>query len=113
MLYSPRSRRTAEALKSKAQTAGIEAVLIKADRKNFRRPCTNLNQQDCEGELMLPDFSVYNSINVRELLLWGIRQKRPVWAFSENIVKAGSPGRTVLRTGDGGKQTRGTGPEST
>ena len=51
-----------------------------------------LNARECNSVLMIPDAGVYNVPNVQRLLLWGIRQKKPVWAFSASIVKAGALG---------------------
>jgi ABC-type uncharacterized transport system substrate-binding protein len=92
ILYSSRTRNTAQSIKLAGEAARIKVVLIETDKDKISEGIKALTQQECGGVLMLPDASVYNSVNVRELLLWGIRQKKPVWAFSANIVKAGALG---------------------
>ncbi len=90
VLHSPSTKRTVGAIKEVAQKRGIEIQLIGADRDHFPKAIEALNQKRCDGVIMVPDARVYSSPNVRRLLLWGIRQKRPVWTFSANIVKAGA-----------------------
>ncbi len=90
VLHSSRSRYTAQSIKLAGNLARIKVVLIETEKDKFPEAIKALAQQGCDGVLMLPDASVYNPVNVRELLLWGLRQKKPVWAFSANIVKAGA-----------------------
>ncbi len=90
VLHSGRSKRTAEALQAAARDKGLAFTLIDARREEFPKAVETLSAKGCDGVLMLPDATVYNSANVQRLLLWGIRQKRAVWAFSANIVKAGA-----------------------
>jgi ABC-type uncharacterized transport system substrate-binding protein len=90
VLHSERSKRTAEALQATGKDKDIRFSLIEAQKDEFPKAVEALSTQGCDGVLMLPDAAVYNSANVQRLLLWGIRQKRPVWAFSANIVKAGA-----------------------
>ena len=90
VLHSVRSQRTAEALRNAARDKGITLSLIEAPKDEFPKAVEALNAKGCDGVLMLPDATVYNSANVQHLLLWGIRQKRIVWTFSANIVKAGA-----------------------
>jgi len=49
-----------------------------------------LNKADYDSVLMVPDVQVFNAASVKRLLLWGVRQKTPVWGFSENVIKAGA-----------------------
>jgi ABC-type uncharacterized transport system substrate-binding protein len=90
VLHSSRSRCTAQAIKQAGEAVRVKVVMIETDKEKFPEAIKSLTQQDCDGVLMLPDALVYNPINVRELLLWGLRQKKPVWGFSANIVKAGA-----------------------
>ena len=90
VLHSGRSKRTAEALQAAARDKGLAVSLIDAQKDKFPKAVETLSVKGCDGVLMLPDATVYNSANVQHLLLWGIRQKRLVWAFSANIVKAGA-----------------------
>jgi ABC-type uncharacterized transport system substrate-binding protein len=90
LLSSDRSRRTAELLSAAAQTAGITLTPVSARRDQFPAAIDALNAGDYEGVLMIPDSQVYNAPNVERLLLWGLREKRPVWAFSDKVVKAGA-----------------------
>jgi putative tryptophan/tyrosine transport system substrate-binding protein len=90
ILYSSRTRSTAQSIKLAGEAARIKVVMIEADKDKISDAIKALAEQECGGVLMLPDASIYNSVNVRELMLWGLRQKKPVWAFSANIVKAGA-----------------------
>lgn len=90
LLSSSRTRRTATALEQAGRERGIEVVTIQAARDAFPTAIEALNANHCEGVLMIPDAQVYNSPNVERLLLWGVRSKKPVWTFSENVVKAGA-----------------------
>jgi putative ABC transport system substrate-binding protein len=64
-----------------------------------------LGDQGGEGVLMLPDASVYDSTNVRALLVWAIRQKKPVFTFSDNLVKAGAFAGQYTQPEELGRQT--------
>ncbi|MBN1491217.1 MAG: hypothetical protein JXA69_14995 [Phycisphaerae bacterium] len=90
VLHSPSSKRTAEAVQKAATDRPIKVVLIEAQRDEFPKAIDALNDKQCDGALMLADAKVYNSANVQRLLLWGVRQKKAVFAFSANIVKAGA-----------------------
>lgn len=90
VLYSPRTQQTLAAIKAAAHRRGVTIVAIETTRDSFTEGINALNANACGGVLMLPDAGVYDSINVRALLLWGIHQKKPVWTFSENIVRAGA-----------------------
>jgi len=90
ILFSSHSNKSAETIESAAKIKGVNTTLIKAHRDKFPNAIDTLNSKRCDGVLMIPDAGVYNSANVQRLLLWGIRNKKAVWAFSENIVKAGA-----------------------
>lgn len=65
-------------------------VSIVASRDRFPDAIAALNSSGCDGVLMIPDARVYDSPTVQRLLLWGARQKKAVWAFSANVVRAGA-----------------------
>ncbi len=88
--FSDRSRRTAEAVQAEANRSGLRLTLIRTDRDAFPQAMEELVSRGCDGVLMIPDAQVYNLASVKRVLLWGIRQKKPVYAFSENLVKAGA-----------------------
>ena len=90
ILYSGRSARTVEAITLAARQYGLEVLPVQASKDEFPGAIDALNSAACDSVLMIPDAHVYNSPNVQRLLLWGVRQKKPVWAFSESIVKAGA-----------------------
>ncbi|MCP4591940.1 MAG: hypothetical protein GY842_14495 [bacterium] len=90
VLHSVRTRQTVAALNRAAQARGITLFAIEASRTQFPKAIDALNSHGVHGTLMIPDGRVYNSVTVQRLLLWGIRQKKPVWGFSPSIVKAGA-----------------------
>lgn len=90
VLHSARTVRTADALRTAAGKYGITITTIEADRDRFPQAVDVLNERDCDGVLMIPDARVYNVATIKRLLLWGLRRKKPVWGFSESIVKAGA-----------------------
>jgi len=92
VLCSSHSRRTAEAIKRVAEPAGIKTVVIETSKEDFVKAVDTLTAQECEGVLMLADARIYDATTARHLLLWGVRNKKSVWAFSENFVKAGALG---------------------
>jgi len=90
ILYSDRTKRTMQAIRSAAESQGITVCAIEAHKSDFPKAIETLNSTHCDGVVMLPDAAIYNSATVQRLLLWGIRAKKPVWTFSANIVKAGA-----------------------
>jgi ABC-type uncharacterized transport system substrate-binding protein len=90
VLCSTRTERTAEALEIAGRARGIEISPVHARHDRFPAAIDALNEGGFDGVVMIPDSQVYNSPNVQRLLLWGLRQKRPVWAFSDKVVKAGA-----------------------
>lgn len=90
VLCSERSQRTGASLQKAGRKRGLEITPIRATRDEFPRAIEALNGNGCDGVLMIPDAKVYSSPSVQRLLLWGIRNKKPVWAFSDKVVKAGA-----------------------
>lgn len=90
VICSTHTRGTAEALKAAARERGIEITPVHAQRDRFPAAIDTLNEGGFDGVVMIPDAQVYNSPTVQRLLLWGLRQKRSVWAFSDKVVKAGA-----------------------
>lgn len=90
ILHSERSRETVRKLVEEANRTQLQAVAIAAHKDEFPQAIAALQTSGCDGVLMIPDAGVYNSANVQRLLLWGARQGKPVWTFSENIVRAGA-----------------------
>jgi len=90
VLYSERTSQTFSVLNKAGQTRQVEMVGIRADKEQFAEALKELSGPGIEGVVMLPDASIYNSTNVRALLVWAIRQKKAVFTFSDNLVKAGA-----------------------
>jgi ABC-type uncharacterized transport system substrate-binding protein len=90
VLYSARTRRTMEALRAAGQDSGITITPIETNKIDFLKAIELLTSNRCDGAIMLPDSDVYNTPTVQRLLLWGLRARKPVWAFSSKIVKAGA-----------------------
>lgn len=90
VLYSDRTKRTADAIVQAGRRKSVTVKAILARRKAFPEAIDALNKGGCDGVLMIPDAGVYNGPNVQRLLLWGIRRKKPVWTFSPKLVKAGA-----------------------
>jgi len=105
VLHSGRSRKTVESLKAAAEQLGVTIVSIKAHKQGFPKAIAALEEAHCDGLLMVPDAKVYNSASVQRVLLWGLRQKKPVWAFSESIVKAGALAGQYVDRQDIARQT--------
>jgi ABC-type uncharacterized transport system substrate-binding protein len=90
LFISDRSKQTGQAIKAAANKQKVNVELIQTDKQHFPDAVQKLRDKKCDAALMIPDASVYNASNVQALLLWGIREKKPVWAFSTNVVKAGA-----------------------
>jgi len=90
VLHSARTRRTAAALERAGRARGVSVVLESASRSEFPKAVETLDRLGCDGVLMISDSEVYDSPSVQRLLLWGLRARKYVWAFSVNIVKAGA-----------------------
>jgi ABC-type uncharacterized transport system substrate-binding protein len=90
ILCSDRSRRTAEAIAASAKARDVVVEAITARKDDFGPAVEALSSKGCDGVIMVPDAAVYSSVSVQRLLLWGLRGKKRVWAFSPNVVKAGA-----------------------
>jgi len=90
VLRSPRTRRTVEALEQAARHRGVILSVVDVEENGFLKAIDALNNKDPSSILMTLDPKVYNAATVEHLLVWGIREKKPVWAFSASIVKAGA-----------------------
>ncbi len=92
ILHSPETRQTVEAFRAAAEGRGVEIAAVDARVDHFADALDALTRSGCDAMVMVPDPQIYNTPTVKELLLWGLRYKKPVWAFSSNIVKAGAFG---------------------
>ena len=90
ILHSVRTRRTAEALEAAATAQGLTFDPIIAHRSSFPDAIRQLNARQVDGVVMIPDAQVYNSATVQRLLIWGVRHRQTIWAFSSNVVRAGA-----------------------
>ena len=90
ILHSSRTSQTVKRFEAAARSRKITLKAIECDKSEFPEAIEALNASGCDGVLMIPDAHVYNAATIRRLLLWGLRQKKPVWTFSANIVKAGA-----------------------
>ena len=85
-----RTRRTVAALKQAARRRNIRVNVVEVTPGGFVEALRALDVQRTDGVVMVLDPEVYNSASVEHLLLWGLRQQKPIWAFSASIVKAGA-----------------------
>jgi ABC-type uncharacterized transport system substrate-binding protein len=90
VLCSERTRETAAAIERAGRERGLHVVLIRTSADRFVDAVKELDEARCDGVLMIPDSSVYNSATVKRLLVWGARNRKAVWTFSRNVVKAGA-----------------------
>jgi len=104
VLAGDRTKRTARALQEAGARRGLRLDVLQADRNAFPAAIDALTSSGTGGVLMVPDARVYNSATVQRLLVWGARRHKPVWAFSQNIVRAGAIGGTFADTASVGKQ---------
>ena len=104
LLCSDRTRKTAAALAAAATAQKLELVKIESTQDEFATAIDRLRAESIDGVLMIPDAQVYNAPNVQRLLLWGARQKRPVWAFSTKVVHAGAFSGLATDPNEVGKQ---------
>ncbi|MCG3128441.1 MAG: hypothetical protein CHACPFDD_03329 [Phycisphaerae bacterium] len=104
VLHGERTRRTAESLASSGRERGIEVVLIAAREDAFMEAASKVSASEAQGVVMIPDSQVYNGANIQHLLLWGIREKRAVWAFSDKAVKAGAFAGFFVEPADVGRE---------
>jgi ABC-type uncharacterized transport system substrate-binding protein len=104
VLGSARTQRTIAALEKAGRERGIAVLPVTATRAEFPAALEALNRSNCDGVLMIPDAQVYSPPNVEALLLWGLRGKKPIWTFSENVVAAGALAGLYCDAGTVGKQ---------
>jgi ABC-type uncharacterized transport system substrate-binding protein len=90
LLHSARSQKTAAAIQAAGTAAGVRVQLLNASRDDFAKAVNTLTASRCEAVLMIADSQVYTPASVKRLLLWGIRQQKAVYAFSQNFVDAGA-----------------------
>jgi putative ABC transport system substrate-binding protein len=105
VFYSERTRRTVEAIQAAARKKDITVVAIEASRDDFLHAIDALNAASCDGALMIADSQVYNLACLKRMLLWGARLHKPVWGFSESLVKAGACGAMYADYERIGRQT--------
>ncbi len=105
VLYSSRTEKTVQALEAATKELDKNLIKIKADKDNFPNAVEELNNENIDSVIMIPDAHVYNAATAKRLLLWGIRNKKPVWAFSGKIVKAGALGGQYVDKHDIARQT--------
>lgn len=105
VLCSDRTLQTAKALQKAGATRRLEIILVRASKDDFATAIHELSGKACDAVIMLPDSAVYNTASIRRTLLWGLRQKAVVLAFSEHIVKAGALGGTHVDYAAVGRQT--------
>ncbi len=90
VLVSQRTQRTVAAIGRAAKKRNVRFSVVDIGKGEFLQSLEALNGEHPDGVLMTLDPKVYNSATVERLLVWGIREKKPVWAFSASIVKAGA-----------------------
>ncbi|MFH1419821.1 MAG: ABC transporter substrate binding protein [Planctomycetota bacterium] len=90
VLGSVRTKRTVEAIGRAAGKRNVMLSIVDVGKDDFLQALDTLNREHPNGVLMTLDAKVYNSATVERLLVWGIREKQPVWAFSASIVRAGA-----------------------
>lgn len=90
ILHSANTDATSRTIERAARRDGLRVTRISARKDAFPTAIEQLERSRAQGVLMIPDAEVYNAATVKRLLVWGARQKRAVWAFSKNVVKAGA-----------------------
>jgi ABC-type uncharacterized transport system substrate-binding protein len=92
LLHSSATERVFASFVEAGKSIGVEVVGISVATGGFGEALKTLASKPCDGVLMIPDAKFYNSGTIQELILWGLRNKKPIWAFSPNLVKAGAFG---------------------
>jgi ABC-type uncharacterized transport system substrate-binding protein len=90
VLCSEHSSKTAEAIRVAGEAAGLNVVVLKTTKEDFVKAVEAVSDKKCDGILMLADARIYDGTTAKHLLLWGVRNRKSVWAFSENFVRAGA-----------------------
>ncbi len=104
---SEHTDKTVTTLVAAGKRKEVRVMPVRARQDEFPKLIDKLNESEADGVLMIPDARVYNSPNVQRLLLWGVRQKKPVWTFSEKVVKAGAYGGVCVDAAAVGRQAAG------
>lgn len=103
--YSDGTRKTVQALVEAGRARGVELVPVTAQADRFTDLTRDLERRGVDGVVMIPDAAVYNAPNVEHLLLWGVRKKCAVWAFSEKLVRAGALAGIYVELAEVGRRT--------
>ena len=90
ILYSDRTKATVDSYVRAGRSIGLNFVSISTSRDDFMQSIDALTAANVDGVLMLPDAAVYSAQTVQRLLVWGIREKKPIWTFSPKLVEAGA-----------------------
>lgn len=90
LLHSTATERVLASFVDAGKSIGVDVVGIRVAPGGFGDALKTLASNPCDGVLMIPDAKFYNSGTIQELILWGLRNKKPIWAFSPNLVKAGA-----------------------
>jgi ABC-type uncharacterized transport system substrate-binding protein len=90
VFHSSRTKKTLQGLIDAGRAKGIEIIGLEASPDDFVAAISRLSGIKCDGLIMIPDSRVYNVASIRRVLLWSLRQRKPVWAFSSSVVKAGA-----------------------
>lgn len=102
---SPRSRMTVDKLASASRAHGVTIQSIETRADTIAEATNQATRSGVDGVLMIPDATIYNGASIQHLLVWGIREKRAVFAFSDKIVKAGALAGILTNPADVGKKT--------
>jgi ABC-type uncharacterized transport system substrate-binding protein len=90
ILHGERTRKTVDLLSKAAQAQDLAILRVPTKLDQFPAALAKLEHQDCDAVLMIADAEVYNAASVQLLLVWGVRNRKPVWAFSPHLVKSGA-----------------------
>jgi ABC-type uncharacterized transport system substrate-binding protein len=105
ILHSSRTKQTVKRFEAASRKQKIAITAIESDKNEFPEAIEALNASGCDGVLMIPDARVYSVATIQRMLLWGLRQKKPVWTFSANVVKAGALAGMYSDTDKAAQQT--------
>lgn len=90
VLWGSESQSQAAALKTQAQTRGLELVEASVERDASVFSSLKRVLEDADVLLAVPDPQVYNSNSIQNILLASFRAKVPLAAFSPAYVRAGA-----------------------
>jgi ABC-type uncharacterized transport system substrate-binding protein len=98
VLYSSKTAYLLGPLRQAASQANLRVEFIAVDEEGINRA---LNQAgDAAAILAIPDDTIYNSQNIRTILLSTYQRGQPVLGFSTSLVKAGALGTTYSTVED-------------